>query len=103
MVALASGNPFGLDRSLSKGIISALGREFRSLTGRTITGAIQTDAAINPGNSGGPLFNDKGEIIGINSYASEGEGLNFAVRIDEVNDFSLFMTSGGTVFISGFS
>ena len=89
MMALAIGNPFGLDRSLSKGIISALGREFRSLTGRTITGAIQTDAAINPGNSGGPLLDSGGRLIGVNTTIISGSrsnsGVGFAIPVNTVS------------------
>jgi S1-C subfamily serine protease len=88
MMALAIGNPFGRPRSLSKGIISALGREFRSLTGRTITSAIQTDAAINPGNSGGPLLNSSGQLIGVNttiiSGARQNSGVGFAIPVNTV-------------------
>ena len=89
MMALAIGNPFGLDRSLSKGIISALGREFRSLTGRTITSAIQTDAAINPGNSGGPLLNSSGQLVGVNTTIISGSrsnsGVGFAIPVNTVS------------------
>ena len=89
MMALAIGNPFGLDRSLSKGIISALGREFRSLTGRTITSAIQTDTAINPGNSGGPLLNSSGQLVGVNTTIVSGSrsnsGVGFAIPVNTVS------------------
>ena len=67
---LAIGNPFGLDTTLTTGIISALGREIRAPGGRTIRGVIQTDAAINPGNSGGPLLNRAGQVIGIDGGLS---------------------------------
>jgi putative serine protease PepD len=68
----AIGNPYGLDETLTKGIVSALGREIEAPDGAKITGAIQTDAALNPGNSGGPLIDTSGEVIGINSQiASE--------------------------------
>lgn len=63
----ALGNPYGLDETLTKGIVSALGREIQAPDGAKITGAIQTDAALNPGNSGGPLLNQEGNVIGINS------------------------------------
>ncbi len=63
----AIGNPYGLEETLTKGIISALNREISAPDGAKITGAIQTDAALNPGNSGGPLINSKGEVIGVNS------------------------------------
>src|SRR6185503_11817665 len=84
---LAIGNPFGLQRTLTTGIISGLERPLRDpASRRTINGAIQTDAAINPGNSGGPLLNAKGEQIGINTaiYSPSGGsvGIGFAVPID---------------------
>ena len=63
----AIGNPYGLDETLTRGIVSALGREISAPDGAKITGAIQTDAALNPGNSGGPLLNEQGEVIGVNS------------------------------------
>jgi putative serine protease PepD len=68
----AIGNPYGLEETLTKGIVSALGREISAPDGSKITGAIQTDAALNPGNSGGPLLDEEGEVIGVNSQiASE--------------------------------
>src|SRR5262249_49318925 len=66
-VVYASGNPFGLDWSLTTGIISALGREIDSVAGKPIANVIQTDAAINPGNSGGPLLDSSGRLIGVNT------------------------------------
>ena len=86
---LAIGNPFGLDQTLTMGIISALGREMNATTGRTIAGVIQTDAAINPGNSGGPLLDSAGRLIGVNTaiYSPSGSstGIGFAVPVDTVN------------------
>ncbi len=83
---LAIGNPFGLNLTLTSGIISALGRPLRSENGRTIENVIQTDASINPGNSGGPLLNSAGEMIGINTaiYSPRGGsvGIGFAVPVD---------------------
>jgi len=85
---LAIGNPFGLDHTLTKGVISARGREIKSLTGRIIRDVIQTDAAINPGNSGGPLIDSRGRLIGMNTaiYSPTGSnaGIGFAVPVDTV-------------------
>ena len=85
---LAVGNPFGLDHTLTVGVVSALGRELKSPTGRTIRDIIQTDAAINPGNSGGPLLDSRGRLIGINSaiYSPNGafSGIGFAVPVDTI-------------------
>ena len=81
--ALAIGNPFGLDHSLTKGVISALGRVVQGIGGVTIHDMIQTDAAINPGNSGGPLLDSSGHLIGMNTmiYSRSGSsaGIGFAV------------------------
>jgi S1-C subfamily serine protease len=85
----AIGNPFGLDQTLTTGIISALGREIESITRRPIQGAIQTDAAINPGNSGGPLLDSAGRLIGVNtaifSPSGASAGIGFAIPVDTVN------------------
>lgn len=85
----AIGNPFGLDQTMTSGIVSALGREIQSVTGRTIQGVIQTDAAINPGNSGGPLLDSAGRLIGVNTaiYSPSGAsaGIGFAVPVEVVN------------------
>ncbi len=85
---LALGNPFGLQRTLTTGIISSLDRTIRAKNGRTIKGIIQTDAAINPGNSGGPLLNSRGEVIGVNtailSHVGQSAGIGFAVPINTV-------------------
>ncbi|MBM4004207.1 MAG: trypsin-like serine protease [Planctomycetes bacterium] len=84
----AIGNPFGLDHTLTTGVISALGRELSSPTRRTIEGVIQTDAAINPGNSGGPLLDSSGRLIGVNTaiYSPTGSstGIGFAIPVDSV-------------------
>lgn len=86
---LAIGNPFGLDHTLTTGVVSALGRTIKSLTDRTIEGVIQTDAAINPGNSGGPLLDSAGRLIGINtqivSPSGAFAGIGFAVPVDTIN------------------
>jgi S1-C subfamily serine protease len=85
----AIGNPFGLDQTLTTGVVSALGREITAVTGRTIHDVIQTDAAINPGNSGGPLLDSAGRLIGVNTaiYSPSGasSGIGFAVPVGEVN------------------
>lgn len=85
----AIGNPFGLDQTLTTGVISALGREIKSIGGRPIRGVIQTDAAINPGNSGGPLLDSNGRLIGVNTmiYSPSGAsaGIGFSIPADEVN------------------
>jgi len=87
---VAIGNPFGLDRTVTSGIVSALQRQIEAPDGFSITNVIQTDAAINPGNSGGPLINSAGEVIGINSQIATGGGGNgnvgigFAIPIDTV-------------------
>jgi S1-C subfamily serine protease len=87
---VAIGNPFGLDRTVTSGIVSALQRQIQAPNGFSISNVIQTDAAINPGNSGGPLINGEGEVIGINSQIETGGGGNgnvgigFAIPIDTV-------------------
>lgn len=85
----AIGNPFGLDKTLTTGVISALDRAIEGAGGRTIEGMIQTDAAINPGNSGGPLLDSAGRLIGVNTaiYSPSGAyaGIGFAVPVDTVN------------------
>lgn len=85
---LAIGNPFGLDHTLTTGVVSALGRTIKSMNDRTIEGVIQTDAAINPGNSGGPLLDSDGLLIGINtqiiSPSGAYAGIGFAVPVNTI-------------------
>lgn len=85
---LAIGNPFGLNRSLTTGIVSSLDRSVKSPTGQLMKGLIQTDAAINPGNSGGPLLDADGRVIGINtailSQSGDSAGIGFAIPINQI-------------------
>jgi S1-C subfamily serine protease len=85
---LALGNPFGLERTLTTGIVSSLERSLKAKNGRIIKGIIQTDAAINPGNSGGPLLNSRGHVIGMNtaivSQVGQSAGISFAVPIHPI-------------------
>jgi 2-alkenal reductase len=88
-LAFAIGNPFGLDQSLTMGVISALKRRLATSDGREISNVIQTDAAINPGNSGGPLLDSSGRLIGVNTAIVSPSGANigvgFAIPVDIVN------------------
>jgi S1-C subfamily serine protease len=101
----AIGNPFGLDQTLTTGVVSALGREITAVTGRTIRDVIQTDAAINPGNSGGPLLDSAGRLIGVNTaiYSPSGasSGIGFAVPVGEVNRVVPQIISRGKVIRPG--
>ena len=97
----AIGNPFGLSRTLTTGIISALDRRLPTATGREVVGVIQTDAAINPGNSGGPLLDSAGRLIGVNtaiiSESGNSAGIGFAVPVDVVNEIVPLLISKGKV------
>src|SRR6266403_1700526 len=98
---LAIGNPFGLDRTLTTGVISGLQRPIRAENGRQIEGAIQTDASINPGNSGGPLLDSHGRMIGINSQilspSGASSGVGFAVPINIAKRVVPQLLQGGQV------
>jgi S1-C subfamily serine protease len=98
---LAIGNPFGLDTTLTAGIVSALGREIRAPGNRKIRGVIQTDAAINPGNSGGPLLNSLGQLIGVNTaiYSPSGAsaGIGFAIPVNTVREVVPQLISYGRI------
>ncbi len=104
----AIGNPFGLDRTVTSGIVSALQRQIQAPNGFSIDNVIQTDAAINPGNSGGPLINAAGEVIGINSQietggnGSEGNvGIGFAIPIDTAKEEMQRLEQGGATQSGG--
>jgi S1-C subfamily serine protease len=101
---VAIGNPFGLDRTVTSGIVSALQRQIQAPNGFSIDNVIQTDAAINPGNSGGPLINDAGEVIGINSQIETGGngadgnvGIGFAIPINTAKEVISELETKGTV------
>jgi S1-C subfamily serine protease len=100
---VAIGNPFGLDRTVTTGIVSALQRKLDAPNGFTISNVIQTDAAINPGNSGGPLLDSQGRVVGINSQIATGGsgggsvGIGFAVPINTVKKISAQLKDRGKV------
>ncbi|WP_242604615.1 S1C family serine protease [Legionella fairfieldensis] len=102
---LAIGNPFGLDHSLSVGVISALGRQVPGAGGVTIRDMIQTDTTINPGNSGGPLLDSKGRLIGLNTaiYSNSGSsaGVGFAVPADDIARIVPQLIKNGRVVLAG--
>lgn len=97
--AFAIGSPFGLEKTLTTGIVSSLGRTMRATNGRLIRGIIQTDAAINPGNSGGPLLDSSGRMVGVNtaifSPVNGSIGIGFSIPVNTVkNSFSVLVSKG---------
>lgn len=102
---MAIGNPFGLDHSLTVGVISALGRQVPGAGGVNIRNMIQTDASINPGNSGGPLLDSKGRLLGMNTaiYSNSGSsaGIGFAVPADDIERIVPQLIKNGRVMLSG--
>jgi S1-C subfamily serine protease len=101
----AIGNPYGLDLTLTSGIVSALGRRLPAVTAQEVKGMIQTDAPINPGNSGGPLLDSAGRLIGVNSAILSGSGasagIGFAIPVDIVNRVATELIRNGHVPLPG--